>query len=208
MLVDYEIKRLCDNGFIVPYNPDHINPGSIDISLGDTAMIDKRDSFLKFIVILLSQLGFFKSGLWLQLSEKYPMLLQTYKQIISDKKYFELIDFTQYNEDFPYWLAPNSCLLLSTKEYIDLPDDTACSLKLKSSRAREGLSHALAGWIDNGFRGILTLEIKNYSTKHHVPIYPGLRIGQLIIKRTNKPDKTYAGGRYADKYRVQDSLDK
>lgn len=107
----------------------------------------------------------------------------------------------------PYMLRPNEFLLVSTLESFNLPPHITCEIKLKSSRAREGLSHAMAGWVDNGFHGILTLELKNYSTVHALPIYPGMRVGQLVIFNTDVPTKTYQGGRYAGHDRVLTSLD-
>jgi deoxycytidine triphosphate deaminase len=55
------------------------------------------------------------------------------------------------------------------------------------------MSHALAGWIDNGFKGVLTLELKNYSRFNKIPIYPTMRVGQLILEKTNTPEKSYSG---------------
>jgi deoxycytidine triphosphate deaminase len=165
ILVDYEIEKLCELGLVSPYDRALVNSTSLDIRIGNTAMIDTVEGF-----------------------EKY-------------------IGFDKYSQDNPYLLNPNECILVGTLEYLQLPKNISAELKLKSSRAREGLSHALAGWIDSEFCGVLTLELKNYSTKHPVKIYPNLRVGQLILHQTQEPKKSYLDGRYAGKNTVMGSLD-
>src|SRR5262245_34446311 len=48
-------------------------------------------------------------------------------------------------------LKPGAAILATTLEYVRIPDGCAASLFLKSSMARKGLDHALAGWVDPGF---------------------------------------------------------
>lgn len=164
ILVDRQIRELCNNGLVTPFDPELINPSSLDVRLGNNLIIDvEGDS--------------------------------------------QIIDISNHRMAEPYWLEPNGFVLAETLEYLRLPWDVAIELKLKSSRAREGLSHALAGWVDNGFHGVLTLELKNYSNKKPVAIYPGLRIGQLIIHRTELPDRPYQG-KYSGFTTVVGSLDK
>lgn len=47
-----------------------------------------------------------------------------------------------------YHLQPGQFILASTIEMFNLPHDIACEFKLKSSIARAGLNHLLAGWAD------------------------------------------------------------
>lgn len=159
ILVDWQIKNACKAGLIEPYDESFVNPSSIDVCIGKSAMVDTEYGF-----------------------RNYPT-------------------FDLHTKDNPYHLLPNECILVATLEKINLPAYYAAELKLKSSRAREGLNHALAGWIDNGYCGIITLELKNNSTLRSVPIYPGLRIGQLIIFNTTTPEKAYQG-----KYQNADSV--
>lgn len=207
MLVDHEIKTLCENGFISPYDPELVNPSSLDIRVGYTAMKDRGwgvfDGLRRWLVKYIRE------------SEKSPYL---HSNLFSGflfwlidnhvNPYFKSIQFADYTKDNPYWLKPGECLLVGTLEKFDIPDDVAVELKLKSSRAREGLSHALAGHFDNGFNGVGTLEIHNISKWHSIPIYPQLRIGQVILHRTATPEKSYREGRYAGHDGVVSSLDK
>lgn len=98
----------------------------------------------------------------------------------------------------PYLLAPGEFVLACTSELVDLPDDIEAVFCLKSSRGREGWEHALAGYIDPGFCGRITLELKNNNRYHPLELSVGLRIGQLrFTKLTDKPNKSYrVTGRY------------
>ena len=50
-------------------------------------------------------------------------------------------------------ILPGSPFLFCTIEYIRMPNDCAGVVYLKSSLARQGLDHALAGFVDPGFMG-------------------------------------------------------
>ena len=102
-------------------------------------------------------------------------------------------DITGRTAANPIYLEPGAFMLCATHERLKVPLDCAMDLRLKSSRARAGYDHALAFWFDPGWDGIGTLEITNIG--HDIlPIYPGLRIGQIIYHRlTAVCDKPYAG---------------
>ena len=62
----------------------------------------------------------------------------------------------------------------------DLKSVKACTgeLRLKSSAARNGLDHALAGWIDPGFDGTLTLELHAHRP---IELQAGKAYVQLVV---------------------------
>lgn len=65
-----------------------------------------------------------------------------------------------------YNLQPNEFILGSTNEWIEIPNDLSAQVDGKSSIGRCGIDiHKTAGWIDAGFKGNITLEIKNNSDK-------------------------------------------
>ena len=71
------------------------------------------------------------------------------------------MDISNRTEDAPYLLMPGHFCLAETLEIFNIPDDISCQFVLKSSRARDGVNHLLAGWIDPGYYGSrLTLELK------------------------------------------------
>ncbi len=62
------------------------------------------------------------------------------------------------------WLDPNECVLACTVERITLPDYLVARVEGKSTWGRHFLMvHSTAGFIDPGFHGQITLELKNLS---------------------------------------------
>lgn len=109
--------------------------------------------------------------------------------------------------DKPHMLQPHEFVLAETLEQFHLPDCVAAQLALKSSRAREGLEHLMAGYVDPGYKGRLTLELQNARTMHAIPLWPGMRIAQLVFHRMSMlPGRDYSmTGRYYDDQAVQAS---
>lgn len=156
VLPDWRIHELARAGVISPFDPDLVNPASLDLRLGSTLLIESAEHVFT----------------------PYPL--------------------GNHDADYPYLLRPGQFVLAATLEQFHLPDDICGQLLLKSSRAREGLDHALAGWADPGFHGTLTLELRNNLQLHPQPLFPGLRIGQMVfMAMTDAPTTTYAvTGRY------------
>lgn len=120
------------------------------------------------------------------------------KLILETEHGWMTFDISTMTEENPFKMCPGEFLLASTMETFSMPESIAGELKLKSSRAREGYDNALAVWLDPGWCGsVLTLELKNNCQYHHLPLYPGLRIGQIIFHRCNQPIASYKEtGRY------------
>lgn len=101
-----------------------------------------------------------------------------------------------HSQSDPYWLAPGEFILAETQEIFNLPDSPAIAAQfvLKSSRARIGFQHMLAGFCDPGWHGSrLTLELKNVRQKHRLGIWPGMLIGQMVfMPLSNDPERSYA----------------
>lgn len=104
------------------------------------------------------------------------------------------IDIRGCTADAPYWLRPGEFVLAETRETFNIPSKVSGQFALKSSRARAGYSHMLAGWIDPGWHGSkLTLELQNARKMHALPLYPGLKIGQIIFYwMSSEPNVSYA----------------
>ena len=151
-----------------PFDPDLINPASLDVVLGDFLMVESP----------------------------------THRDLFR-------VDITEATKDDPYWLSPGSFCLAETRERFNLPKDVSAQFVLKSSRAREGLNHLLAGWCDPGWHGSkLTLELKNERRYHDLPLYPGLKIGQMVFHvMSNVPVRSYAvTGNYNNHLTVMPSV--
>lgn len=84
-----------------------------------------------------------------------------------------------------YMLQPGQFVLGATVEKITLPDNMMARFDGKSSLGRLGLcTHVTAGFIDAGFIGTITVELKN---ENSLPIMlkPGMRIGQVSFDYLN-----------------------
>lgn len=98
-------------------------------------------------------------------------------------------DITQNIDD---QLLPGETVLISTKEWLNLPNNVAAFVKTRSSLARIGVSVDFAGWCDPGFKGNLTLLMKNMGKKV-VDLNSLDRIGQLIFLEVIGVEDGYDG---------------
>lgn len=182
ILVDFQLEELCTRHQLVsPFNPDRINPHSIDLTLGSD--FKNRGN---------SIVAYWKDDLpWIALPKE---------------------DFTADR----LLLKPGDFLLGVTAEQVKLPDSPlyipmselgpeemiqacAATLCLKSTPAREALNHSLAGLVDAGWEGQLTLELHSLAP---IQINAGEPYCQLMVYPTLAiPRKSYKQtGRYIGKY--------
>jgi dCTP deaminase len=167
VLADWQIRARCEAGMVVPFNPDLVNPASLDIRLGAR----------------------------IQVEQLFTRKLRT-------------IDISHTTPDRPHHLWPLQWLLAESFETFNVPNNIAAQFKLKSSRAREALDHALAGFCDPGWHGSkLTMELRNNRLLHRVPIWYGMKIGQMKFEYMDAlPVRSYAEtGRYNNDATVQES---
>ncbi|MEW5926631.1 MAG: dCTP deaminase [Gemmatimonadota bacterium] len=81
-------------------------------------------------------------------------------------------------------LHPDEFVLASTFEYFVLPSDLAGRLEGRSTWGRLGLQiHSTAGFVDPGFEGVLTFELRN-AGKTPLTLLPGTRIAQICFYQT------------------------
>lgn len=166
-LVDFQIADWAGKGGLTPYSTELINPASVNLRLGKTALFEGADGRL------------------------YPK------------------DLSRYSKEHPLMVAPGAWFLAETAEVITLPDNLEGEICLRSSAARAGFQHALAGYIDPGWTGVITLEFKNLRRSKHLPIYPGIELVQLrLTQLRRRPRKSYAAtGRYQGDTRVRACAD-
>lgn len=152
-LPDWMLSELCEkHGLVEPYDPGLVNPASMDLKLG-------RD----FVNLSDKEIIYQHCTDWEKLTGFFMGRAKPGERFVADS-----VD-----------LYPGVALLATTAERIVIPDDAidfesgdevirvpalVADVKLKSSAARSGLDHALAGWVDCGFGGppsngsTLTLE--------------------------------------------------
>lgn len=117
-------------------------------------------------------------------------------------------DFTEIDiSKQVFWMPPGGFVLAHTSQRVRVPGNLECIFQLKSSRGREGYGHQLAAYIDPGFSGIVTLELHNSRRFKDLPLWAGLRIGQLRFAKLDEiPMRTYAvTGRYQNATSVEKS---
>lgn len=86
-----------------------------------------------------------------------------------------------------FQLSPGEFLLASTLEHVEIPDDLVGIVEGKSSIGRLGVTaHVTAGYIDAGFKGNITLEIANLSSKTFQLQY-NMSICQIIFQTLTTP---------------------
>ena len=93
------------------------------------------------------------------------------------------------------YLHPGKYCLGTSEEELELPDDVMAMVDSRSSVGRMGLVIQTATFIHAGFKGRITLELKNES---EVPILlrPCNVVGQLVFMRLDKNTTTPYSGVY------------
>ncbi|MBN2013211.1 dCTP deaminase [candidate division KSB1 bacterium] len=88
--------------------------------------------------------------------------------------------------------------VVTSQEYIKLPDDVAAFVQGRSSTARMGLFMQNSGWVDPGFEGAITVSLFN---GNDVPLklHAGVRFCQLVFAKLDQA----AANPYRGKYQGQ-----
>lgn len=115
-----------------------------------------------------------------------------------------------HTEEHPYWAQPGQFVLGCTAEMFFLPNTVEAEFVLKSTRGRQGYQHMLSGYCDPGWNeSVLTVELHNSRQLHPIPLWPGMRIGQMKFSRLAVPPRhSYAvTGRYNGHRTVMGALE-
>lgn len=121
----------------------------------------------------------------------------------------ENLDLGAYSRDMPFLVPPGGWILTDCMESIRLSGDMEGTVVLRSSAARRGWDHAMAGFVDPGYAGRLTLEFVNCLRHHALPIYPGIQLVQLRISMLQTTPRRHYGltGRYNNATAVEGCKD-
>ncbi len=120
-----------------------------------------------------------------------------------------MTEVVKISQKEPYVIHPNEFVLASTLEWVEWNDDLAARVDGRSSLGRLGLViHSTSGHIDAGWRGVLTLELRNIGMAP-ILLYPKMRICQLIFEQLSSPaEQPYykkPNAKYHSKKTVTDS---
>lgn len=166
-----EIMELIYEGVIEGADKANVNPASLNVRLADKFLIEGSDP------------NGYKGRHYTPLSfakRESPKFLELEGGIV---------------------LGPGEFCLASLIEKVNLPNNLSCDVMLRSSAARMGIQHLLAGWGDPGYSGHLTLELRNVLQYHSIRLIGGDSIVQLRFHRINPvaEGKDYGakGGKYS-----------
>lgn len=111
-------------------------------------------------------------------------------------------NFIEHNDWDEIIIHPGKFYILSTVERFELPDDLVGFVQGRSSIARAGISIHMAGFVDAGFKGNITLEVTNF-TNCPIIVPKNTRIGQIVFARMGKKAEIPYGMKKDSKYQNQ-----
>ena len=160
--------------FITPIlSEKQIGRSSIDVRLGNVFIVFRRTKYSGLDVLETSK-------------EELASRIEEYQE----KVYVPL--------GKKFFLHPQQLILGCTLEYVRMPNDLVAEVVGRSSWGRLGLILSAATLVHPGFAGVITLELANQDDVP-IPLIPGLRIAQLVIKKTTlkgEPDTKVLKSKY------------
>ena len=153
-----------------------INPASIDLTIG--AQYYKAKNFISSVTYGLQDENEVR---------KYTSDLYWYIKNANDNNGF-------------IELLPGDAVLAVTREYINMPNGVCGQIFTKSTLGRMFINHMMAGFVDPGFHGRLTLELVNDGC-HTIKIPVGARIVQMILS------EVIGSGFYYGRYQGAETLE-
>jgi dCTP deaminase len=105
----------------------------------------------------------------------------------------QVSEFYEVLKSDEFVIYPNERVLLTTLEYIKLPNDIMGFVELRSSFARLGLTIPPT-IIDAGFEGNVTLEV--HGSTFPIKLYKGQRFAHVIFSKTLNPVLRPYQGKY------------
>lgn len=168
MLSDLDIEGCLSDGLdgeklvIKPYpDPVCFQPASIDLRLSDEFLIPRYHSYEDSNARLCVHVGMHV--------DQNKGLFNRFYGVKSLK------------------ISPGEFVLGSTVEYFEIPSYLCARVEGKSTIGRLGLLvHCTAGFIDPGFCGHITLELRNVGDFDLV-LYPGISITQIAFHKLSSP---------------------
>jgi dCTP deaminase len=170
ILSDNEIHRAVGNGRIQidPFNPEHMNPTSYDLTLGNEVAVYKN-----WVCVPDPPVGPHSESS--QSSFRDGRFLQPWNGLLDTKQAPDVHRFT-IDSELGWVLKPGIGYLMHTRERIR----TDCFIPVldgKSSIGRLFVKvHETAGYGDPAFDGQYTLEV---TAQHPIRVYAGMRFCQI-----------------------------
>ena len=187
-----EIEAAIADGHIIfhPYQPEHINGSSVDVTLGEWFFRTDSQSLAAVYN------PFDKDEVDRYFGEPQRAILH--------KDWCEQTGNTPFKNipaDHPIIiLGPGERILAHTNEFIGILPPGTTSMQSRSTWGRNGVAVCFdAGWGDPGYVNRWTMEIYNLNQRHSVVLPVGERIAQIVFMHTGEVKGTYdnLSGKYA-----------
>lgn len=114
----------------------------------------------------------------------------TYEVTLGDEIEYSTIDV--HRPDGRMYIGPGDFILATTMEYVEVPKDAAVFVQGRSSIGRAGLAIQNAGFVDPGFPGCITLELKN-DAPYPIMLVPEYPVAQLVYMDASDVEEGYSG---------------
>lgn len=194
-----EIEDAIKRGHIIyyPYQKDHINGSSVDVTLGNWYFRTDRKSANAIYN------PFDEAEVKRYFGEPQQAII--HKQWCQENE-AEL--FVNIPEDHPIIvLEPGERILAHTHEFIGIKPPGTTSMQSRSTWGRNGVAVCFdAGWGDPGYINRWTMEIYNLNQRHSVVLPVGERIAQIVFQHTGEVVGEYAN--LSGKYQASTDIEK
>ena len=168
-LPDWKLREWAEGGGVKPWNPENLNPASLNLTIGPGVMVEPSHAA--------------KMGLP---GRAYDWGCGLFRANLEELHEQRLL------------VPPGGWILAEVAEWVKIPASMEAVLCLRSSAARAGWDHCLAGYVDPGYEGRLTLELVNCRRDEALALTLGSQLIQLRLSRLEDlPETDYSTtGRY------------
>ncbi len=187
-----QLKTAIEAGQIVfhPYQPEHINGSSIDVTLGQWFYrTDRKSPTVVYNPFDKDEVDHYFGE---------PQRAITHKQWCEETGSAPLKNIP---EDHPVIvIEPGERILAHTQEFIGILPPGTTSMQSRSTWGRNGIAVCFdAGWGDPGYINRWTMEIYNLNQRHSVVLPIGERIAQIVFMHTGEVEGSYdkLSGKYS-----------
>lgn len=179
-----QIKQAIETGHVVlyPYNEQHINGSSVDVTLGEWYYRTERNT----------QRSVYNPFDEHDVSKHFegPYQATPHRQWVQKHGMTQFVNVPQEHPIIV--LGPGERILAHTHEFVGIKAPGTSTMQSRSTWGRNGVAVCLdAGWGDPGYINRWTMEIYNMNQHHSIVLPVGERIAQLVFYHTGEVEGEY-----------------
>lgn len=196
-----EIEQAIKKGHIIfhPYQPQHINGSSVDVTLGEWYYRTDRKSPTTVYN------PFDKTEVDRYFGEPQKAILHS--EWCKQTGNAPLANIPTNHPVIV--LEPGERILAHTQEFIGILPPGTTSMQSRSTWGRNGVAACFdAGWGDPGYVNRWTLEVYNLNQRHSIVLPVGERIAQIVFMHTGEVRGSYENlsGKYTTSSKVDELI--